>query len=111
MRSDDAVAVARDMGSRTFDERAKEPCIGEDRAQLLVAGCAITDVVCDIWPSKMIRVADRGLREGMLIGLMKKRQRAQPNPRNKTPVSKAKVVPDQMPKQDIDPIAGDQHGA
>ena len=111
MRSDDAEAVARDMGSRTFDERAKEPCIGEDRAQLLVAGCAITDVVCDIWPSKMIRVADRGLREGMLIGLMKKRQRAQPNRRNKTPVSKPKAVPDQMPKQDIDPIEGGQHGA
>ena len=111
LRSEDAVAVARDMGSRTFDERAKEPCIGEDRAQLLVAGCAITDVVCEIWPSKMIRVADRGLREGMLIGLMKKRQRAQPKPRNKTPVSKPKAVTDQMPKQDNNPIEGGQHGA
>lgn len=71
-RSADAVAVARDMGSRTFDERAKEPCIGKDRANLLVAGCAITDVLCEMWPSKMIRVADRGLREGILIGLMQK---------------------------------------
>jgi len=74
-RSADAVSVARDMGSRTFDERAKEPCIGTDRASLLVAGCAITDVLCEMWPSKMIRVADRGLREGILIGLMQKGQR------------------------------------
>ncbi|WP_427450621.1 Ppx/GppA phosphatase family protein [Litorimonas sp. WD9-15] len=76
-RSADAVAVARDMGSRTPAERAKEPCIGEDRAHLLVAGCAIIDVLCEMWPSKMIRVADRGLREGMLIGLMRKGQKPQ----------------------------------
>ena len=74
-RSEDAVKVARDMGARTFEERAKEPCIGTDRANLLVAGCAITDVLCEMWPSKMIRVADRGLREGMLIGLMQKGQK------------------------------------
>jgi len=73
-RSADAVAVARDMGSRSLEDRAKEPCIGHDRAHLLVAGCAITDVLCEMWPSKMIRVADRGLREGMLIGLMNKVQ-------------------------------------
>jgi len=83
-RSADAVAVARDMGSRTLEERAKEPCIGEDRAHLLVAGCAITDVICDIWPSKMIRVADRGLREGMLIGLMRKGQKLQTSPKSKS---------------------------
>ena len=74
LRSADAVSVARDMGSRSLEERAKEPCIGTDRAKLLVAGCAITDVLCEMWPSKMIRVADRGLREGILIGLMQKGQ-------------------------------------
>ena len=74
-RSSDALHVARDMGSRSFDERAQEPCIGTDRAHLLVAGCAITDVLCEMWPSKMIRVADRGLREGILIGLMQKTQK------------------------------------
>ncbi|MEM7728036.1 MAG: Ppx/GppA phosphatase family protein [Pseudomonadota bacterium] len=70
LRSHDAVSVARDMASRSPEDRAKEPCIGEDRARMLVAGCAIIDVICEMWPSKMIRVADRGLREGMLIGLM-----------------------------------------
>ena len=73
LRSKHAVAVARDMASRSPESRAQEPCIGADRARLLVAGCAITDVLCEKWPSKMIRVADRGLREGILIGLMDKR--------------------------------------
>jgi exopolyphosphatase/guanosine-5'-triphosphate,3'-diphosphate pyrophosphatase len=87
LRSVDAVAVARDMGSRSFAERAEEPCIGADRAHLLVAGCAIIDVLCEMWPSKMIRVADRGLREGMLIGLMQKTQKpheAKPHPMPET---------------------------
>ncbi len=75
LRSTDAIKVARDMASRSPEERAKEPCIGEDRARLLVAGCAITDVVCEMWPSKMIRVADRGLREGILRGLMDQGQK------------------------------------
>ena len=75
LRSIDAVKVARDMASLSPKERAKEPCIGDDRARLLVAGCAITDVICELWPSKMIRVADRGLREGMLMGLMKQSQK------------------------------------
>ncbi len=73
-RSSDCVRVARDMAARSPEERALEPCIGKDRAKLLVAGCAITDVICEKWPSKMIRVADRGLREGMLMGLMDRKQ-------------------------------------
>ena len=75
LRSSDAVRVARDMASRSPADRAKEPCIGEDRATLLVAGCAITDVLCEMWPSKMVRVADRGLREGMLMGLLQTSQK------------------------------------
>jgi len=75
LRSSDAVRVARDMASRSPADRALEPCIGEDRAKLLVAGCAITDVLCEMWPSKMVRVADRGLREGMLMGLLQQSQK------------------------------------
>jgi len=89
LRSSDAINVAREMGSRSFDDRAKEPCIGKDRANLLVAGCAITDVLCEMWPSKMIRVADRGLREGILIGLMQKGQKP------KALKEKSITVPDQ----------------
>ncbi|WP_298912546.1 Ppx/GppA phosphatase family protein [uncultured Algimonas sp.] len=85
LRSHDAVAVARDMASRSPEDRAKEPCIGSDRARMLVAGCAIIDVICEMWPSKMIRVADRGLREGMLIGLMG----AKPSPPARTEIQDA----------------------
>jgi len=91
LRSAEAVAVARDMGSRTFEERAQEPCIGTDRAHLLVAGCAIIDVLCEIWPSKMIRVADRGLREGILIGLMQKGQKPKFAKTSKTASSSSTV--------------------
>lgn len=75
MPADDAVAICRNMAGMPYSERAKEPCIGEDRAKLLVAGCAITDVLCEMWPSKDIRVADRGLREGILMGLMQRSQK------------------------------------
>lgn len=83
MPSHAAVGIAREMASRSFEERAKEPSIGEDRAKLLVAGCAITDVICELWPSKRIRVADRGLREGMLMGLMKQSQKLAYTPAKK----------------------------
>jgi exopolyphosphatase/guanosine-5'-triphosphate,3'-diphosphate pyrophosphatase len=40
--------------------------IGQERADLMLAGCAIFGAICTLWPSRMLRVADRGLREGML---------------------------------------------
>jgi exopolyphosphatase/guanosine-5'-triphosphate,3'-diphosphate pyrophosphatase len=45
---------------------AKLGPIGAERADLMLAGCAIFDAICTLWPSRMLRVADRGLREGML---------------------------------------------
>jgi len=51
-------------------ERAAQPCIGEERADLVVAGCAILEAICRRWPVGRLRVADRGLREGILIDLM-----------------------------------------
>lgn len=51
-------------------ERAAHPCIGPDRADLVLAGCAVLDAICDLWPVGRLRVADRGLREGILHGLM-----------------------------------------
>ncbi len=75
MPSAEAVEICRSMASMSYKERAKEACIGEDRAKLLVAGCAITDVLCEMWPSEQIHVADRGLREGILMGLMQRSQK------------------------------------
>ena len=72
-----AVDIARDMALRDPIARAAEPSIGKDRSQMLVAGCAIIDVLCELWPSERIRVADRGLREGILMGLIGQSQKIQ----------------------------------
>jgi exopolyphosphatase/guanosine-5'-triphosphate,3'-diphosphate pyrophosphatase len=40
--------------------------IGAERADLMLPGCAIFAAICSLWPSTVLRVADRGLREGML---------------------------------------------
>lgn len=53
-----------------FDERAANPCIGHERADLVLAGCAILQAIRMTWPSPRLRVADRGLREGILTQLM-----------------------------------------
>jgi exopolyphosphatase/guanosine-5'-triphosphate,3'-diphosphate pyrophosphatase len=50
--------------------RARHPCIGPDRAEFIVSGCAILEAIRDLWPCDRLRVADRGLREGILIRLM-----------------------------------------
>ncbi len=51
-------------------DRRQLPCIGDDRANLVVAGCAILESILDIWPSDTLGVADRGIREGILRSLM-----------------------------------------
>jgi exopolyphosphatase/guanosine-5'-triphosphate,3'-diphosphate pyrophosphatase len=56
-------------------ERAQQPCIGPDRADLVLAGAAILQAVQELWPCSRVRVADRGLREGILISLMSDRGR------------------------------------
>jgi exopolyphosphatase/guanosine-5'-triphosphate,3'-diphosphate pyrophosphatase len=53
-----------------FEKRVANPCIGADRADLVLGGCAILEAIRRVWPSKRLRVADRGLREGMLSELM-----------------------------------------
>ncbi|WP_017664608.1 Ppx/GppA phosphatase family protein [Porphyrobacter sp. AAP82] len=51
-------------------ERASLPCIGQDRADLVVAGCAILEAILDLWPARRLGVADRGIREGILRSIM-----------------------------------------
>jgi exopolyphosphatase/guanosine-5'-triphosphate,3'-diphosphate pyrophosphatase len=64
-------AVSRRISTMSFDERAQHPCIGRDRADLVIAGCAILEALLEIWPASRLRVADRGLREGILFTLMR----------------------------------------
>jgi len=54
-----------------FAERAANPCIGLERADLVLAGCAILEAVHRAFPCERLRVADRGLREGILVELMR----------------------------------------
>ncbi len=53
-----------------FQARVANACIGADRADLVLAGCAILEAIRRVWPSERLRVADRGLREGILSELM-----------------------------------------
>ena len=51
-------------------DRRTLPCIGNERADLVIAGCAILESILDIWPAERLGVADRGIREGILRSLM-----------------------------------------
>jgi exopolyphosphatase/guanosine-5'-triphosphate,3'-diphosphate pyrophosphatase len=55
--------------------RELEPCIGRDRADLVLAGAAILEAVLRLWPCQHLRVADRGLREGLLLSMTKAKKR------------------------------------
>lgn len=70
LNSEAARDVVYDLLGRTYEERIAEPCIGRDRADLVLAGCAILEALMQMWPSPRLRVADRGLREGILMQLM-----------------------------------------
>lgn len=52
------------------EQRREIPCIGRERADLVVAGCAILETILDLWPADRLGVADRGIREGILRSLM-----------------------------------------
>jgi exopolyphosphatase/guanosine-5'-triphosphate,3'-diphosphate pyrophosphatase len=68
-------AVAARLSALTTRERAAQPCIGPDRADLVLAGAAILTAVQEVWPCERVRVADRGLREGVLLSMMNERRR------------------------------------
>jgi exopolyphosphatase/guanosine-5'-triphosphate,3'-diphosphate pyrophosphatase len=53
-----------------YAERTNLPCIGTERADLVVAGCAILEAIIEIWPAQNLGIADRGIREGILRSLM-----------------------------------------
>ena len=63
--------VVAELIAMSFDERAANPCIGAERADLVLAGCAILDAIRRAFPCQRLRVADRGLREGMLVEMMR----------------------------------------
>ncbi len=70
LEAEDVKAVTRELLACSYEERVAQPCIGQDRADLVLAGCAILEAILEIWPAERLRVADRGLREGILTKLM-----------------------------------------
>jgi exopolyphosphatase / guanosine-5'-triphosphate,3'-diphosphate pyrophosphatase len=71
LNGEDATRVTNQLRQMTYDERTRNGCIGRERADLVLAGCAILEEIRAAFPGLRIRVADRGLREGILAHLMK----------------------------------------
>lgn len=70
MRFDDLLRIGGMLAGMSRDERAGIACIGAERADLVVGGVAILEAIVRTWPVGRMRIADRGLREGILLGLM-----------------------------------------
>jgi exopolyphosphatase/guanosine-5'-triphosphate,3'-diphosphate pyrophosphatase len=64
-------AVVEDLKAMSYEQRIASPCIGRERADLVLAGCAILEAIRRAFPCARLRVADRGLREGILLELMR----------------------------------------
>jgi exopolyphosphatase / guanosine-5'-triphosphate,3'-diphosphate pyrophosphatase len=64
-------AVVEDLLAMSYEDRVANPCIGAERADLVLAGCAILEAIRRAFPCARLRVADRGLREGMLVQMMR----------------------------------------
>ncbi|MCC7016730.1 MAG: Ppx/GppA family phosphatase [Rhodospirillales bacterium] len=65
-----ASAIGRRLACMAPAERARHPCIGPERADLVAFGCAVLEAICRRWPVKTLRAADRGIREGLLIEMI-----------------------------------------
>lgn len=65
--------ISRRLARMTLAERRDLPSIGVERADLVVAGCAILEGILEIWPAERLGIADRGIREGILRCLMDQR--------------------------------------
>jgi exopolyphosphatase/guanosine-5'-triphosphate,3'-diphosphate pyrophosphatase len=66
-------SIAQRLAGMSLDERRALPSVGPERADLVVAGCAILEGILDIWPAERVGIADRGIREGILRCLMDQR--------------------------------------
>lgn len=71
MHDDEIERMMVKIRSMNYQARAANPCIGRERADLVLAGCAIFEAIRREWPCQRLRVADRGLREGILVQLMR----------------------------------------
>ena len=70
MSNEDASRAIARLRAMDFEARVANGCIGPQRADLVLAGCAIFEAIREVFPAERTRIADRGLREGMLLELM-----------------------------------------
>jgi len=69
--SDIRATIRRLLAMRPY-ERFNHPCIGPDRADFIISGCAIFEAISSLWPAGKITIADRGVREGIILSLMQR---------------------------------------
>jgi exopolyphosphatase/guanosine-5'-triphosphate,3'-diphosphate pyrophosphatase len=70
LTSNEVTGLVDTLAAMDYEARVANPCIGRERADLVLAGCAILEAFRRRWPCERLRVADRGLREGVLVELM-----------------------------------------
>ncbi|HYM19109.1 MAG TPA: Ppx/GppA phosphatase family protein [Micropepsaceae bacterium] len=78
LKRDEILSISDRIVREDFLGRAAIPCIGMDRADLILPGCAILSAIMENWPCGTLRVADRGLREGLLIALLSESESTRP---------------------------------
>jgi exopolyphosphatase/guanosine-5'-triphosphate,3'-diphosphate pyrophosphatase len=74
-----ALAALRGMGREGL---ARHPCVGPERAEFVLPGCAIYAAIATLWPAGRVTVADRGLREGMLMRMIRADRRGRQDKRS-----------------------------
>lgn len=62
--------VIKRIKNMGYEGRCKHSCIGKTKADLTISGCAIVESLCTFWPISEVTIADRGIREGMLLDMM-----------------------------------------
>lgn len=70
IRHESIHAICTNLMGLDYEARHNHPCIGPGRADLMVMGCAIVTAICRRWPATHLTAADRGIREGLLLGMI-----------------------------------------
>ena len=75
MKRGEVVAVIQSLMNMSHEERQNNDCIGKERADLVLSGCAVLEAIISAWPLENLKIADRGIREGILLRLIRKTRR------------------------------------
>ena len=70
IRFDSIRQIGARLAGMSSAERIRHPCLGQGRGDLMLMGLALLRAVCARWDAGKLRIADRGIREGILAELM-----------------------------------------